>query len=136
VLSAGLIILILKVAVIAVTVLLAASLWALWRGQYRLHGQINKVFFALTLTALLALEAIIRLVAPELFEEHFERHNARTALTVHLAFSVPSAFLLFAMLWTGTRRWRNWHIGLGIVFLGLWAGTFVSGIFFLPHTTP
>ena len=35
------------------TVLLAASLTALARGNIRLHGRINYVFFALTLIALL-----------------------------------------------------------------------------------
>ena len=45
------VILTLKVAVAAVTVLLLASLVALARGQYRLHGRINLVFFTLTLAA-------------------------------------------------------------------------------------
>jgi len=131
--SAGLIILVLKIAVCAVTVLLLVSLLALARGAYRLHGLINKVFFALTLAALLGLEVIARLLAPDIFSEHFERHGAWTALAVHLAFAVPSALLLFAMLITGVRRRRRTHIALGLVFLGLWAGTFVTGVFFLPH---
>jgi hypothetical protein len=48
-------ILLLKAAVLAVTVLFLVSLVALARGQYRLHGRINMVFFALTVAALLGL---------------------------------------------------------------------------------
>jgi hypothetical protein len=133
VLSAGSIILILKIAVGAVTCLLAVSLAALCRGNYRLHGRINIVFFVLTLSALLGLEVVARVLVPDLFREHFERHQAQRALAVHLAFSMPAAALLFAMLLTGLGHRRHWHIGLGVVFLLLWAGTFVSGVFFLPH---
>jgi len=49
--NAAVVILVLKVAVIAVTVLLVASLTALARGNIRLHGRINYVFFVLTLGA-------------------------------------------------------------------------------------
>ena len=56
--NAGLVILVLKVAVVAVTVLLAGSLVALACGRYRLHGRINIAFFALTLAALVGLELI------------------------------------------------------------------------------
>jgi hypothetical protein len=136
VLSAGLVILILKIAVVAVTVLLVLSLAALWRGNYRLHGQINKVFFALTLTALMGLEVVARLLAPDLFSEHFDKHDAWAALSTHLAFAVPAALLLLAMLLTGVQRRRTLHIALGMVFLGLWTGTFVTGVFFLPHDVP
>ena len=132
--QAGIVILILKIAVIAVTGLLIASLWALWRGNFRLHGRINIVFFALTLAALLGLEVIARVLYPTIFEEHFEQHNAKTALGIHLAFSIPSALLLFVMLPTGLRRYRRVHIGVGIVFLCLWAGTFITGVFFLPDS--
>jgi hypothetical protein len=134
--TAGVIILMLKVAVVAVTVLLAVSLSALWRGNYRLHGRINWVFFVLTLAALVGLEFITRLVSPGLFQEFFERHGARDALRIHLSFSVPAALLLGVMLLTGVRHRRNWHIGLGVVFLILWAGTFITGVFFLPHELP
>ena len=133
VLTAGLIILILKIAVIAVTLLLLGSLAALARGNYRLHGQINVVFFILTLAALLGLEVIARVLSPTLFSEHFEKHQARPQLIVHLCFSLPAAALLPFMLWTGKRRSRNLHIAIGIVFLVLWTGTFITGVFFLPH---
>lgn len=132
--DAALIIVMLKVAVVAVTLLLIASLTALARGNYRLHGRINYVFFVLTLAALLGLEMVARLISPRIFLEHFERHGARDALRIHLMFSVPSAVLLIAMLGTGLRRWRNVHIALGLLFLILWTGTFVTGIFYLPHT--
>lgn len=132
-LPAGTIILILKIAVVAVTGLLAASLTALWRGNYRLHGRINVVFFVLTLAAVLGLEAIVNVFAPGLLEEHLQRHQATAALRTHLWFSVPSAALLLAMLPTGLRHYRRVHIVLGLIFLGLWTGTFVTGVFFLPH---
>jgi Protein of unknown function (DUF420) len=134
--NAGLVILILKGAVITVTVLLAASLLALARGRYRLHGRINLVFFVLTLAALIGLEFIARMVSPELFQEYLERHGARDALRIHLAFSVPAALLLTVMLFTGLRHRRNLHIGLGVVFLILWVGTFITGVFYLPHEMP
>jgi hypothetical protein len=130
--NAGLVILILKIAVIAVTVLLCASLLALVRGRYRLHGRLNIVFFVLTLSALVGLEFIARWLSPALFDDYLELHGARDALRVHLAFSVPAAALLAVMLFTGTRHLRNLHIGLGVVFLILWTGTFITGVFYLP----
>jgi len=132
--DAALIILILKVAVFSVTLLLIASLTAVARGNYRLHGRINYVFFALTIAALFGLEVIARMISPQIFLEHFERHGARDALRTHLMFSIPSAGLLIAMLITGRHRMRNLHIGIGLLFLVFWTGTFVTGIFYLPHT--
>ena len=131
--NAGLIILILKIAVIAVTVLLAASFFALSRGNVRLHGRINLVFFALTLSALIGLELIVQWLAPGLIDEYLTQHDAKGALRVHLAFSLPSALLLGIMLFTGLKHRRRLHIGMGICFLILWIGTFVTGVFFLPH---
>ena len=134
--TAGLVILALKIAVIAVTVLLVASLVALARGRYRLHGRINIVFYVLTLSALIGLEFIARWLSPALFDDYFEVPGARTALRIHLAFSVPAALLLTAMLITGSRHLRGLHIGLGVVFLILWTGTFITGVFYLPHVVP
>jgi uncharacterized membrane protein YozB (DUF420 family) len=132
--DAGLVILILKIAVVAVTVLLIASLTALYRGQIRLHGRINYVFFALTLAALLGLEVIVRILQPDLMNSFFDaRPGAADMLRIHLMFSLPSAVLLFFMLFTGLKHMRSVHIGLGVVFLVLWAGTFVTGVFYLPH---
>jgi uncharacterized membrane protein YozB (DUF420 family) len=57
-------------------------------------------------------------------------------LYIHLGFSVPAALVLPAMLYSGLKRYRSVHVSLGVVFLVLWSGTFVTGIFFLPHTAP
>jgi uncharacterized membrane protein YozB (DUF420 family) len=133
---AGTLILILKIAVIVVTVLLVGSLAALARGNYTLHGRINIAVFVLTVAALLGLELIAQLLSPGLFDEHFERYQARSALHVHLSFSLPAAALLPLMLFTGLTRRRNLHVPIGVVFLVLWTGTVITGVFFLPHDNP
>jgi hypothetical protein len=132
------VILILKIAVVAVTVLFLFSLAALWRGNQRLHGRINLVFFTLTLVAVLGLEVVSRLVYPlvsgddrDLFAYFDER--TREALRIHLCFSVPAALVLPAMLYTGLKRFRAVHLAVGVLFSLLWAGTFVTGVFLLPH---
>src|SRR5437762_931472 len=114
---AGTIILILKIAVALVTLLLLASLVALVKGKYRLHGRINIIVFVLTLLALVGLEVVARILRPELFTEYFAYHEAQAALQVHLSFSMPAAVLLPFMLFTGMRRWRTWHVGIGVLFL-------------------
>lgn len=129
--NAGLVILILKIAVAAVTVLWLASLVALAMGRTKLHGRINIVFFALTLTALVGLELIARVLMPEIFDEYVKENG--DVLRLHLAFSLPSAALLFVTLFTGLGHKRYVHIGVGILFTLLWAGTFYTGIFMLPH---
>lgn len=134
--NAGLVILTLKIAVVAVTILWIGSLIALALGKTRLHGRINIAFFVLTLAALLGLEVIARLISPELFDNYLEQHDAKNALYIHLGFSVPSAALLFVMLFTGLKHQRNFHIATGLLFSLLWAGTFITGIFFLPHELP
>ena len=134
--NAGLIILVLKIAVVTVTVLLAGSLIALAQGRYRLHGRINIAFFVLTLSALIGLEFIARLLDPQLFQAYLAEHDAQDALRIHLCFSVPAALLLTVMLFTGLRHRRKIHIGVGVAFLILWVGTFVTGVFFLPHQFP
>jgi hypothetical protein len=133
VLTAELVILSLKIAVVAVTALLVVSLVALARGRYRLHGRINRVCFALSLAALVGLELIARVLNPEIFREYFDRLNAWDALYIHLSFSVPVTLLLPIMLLTGAWHRARWHVGLSVVFLILWTGTFVTGVFFLPH---
>jgi hypothetical protein len=120
------IILTLKIAVAAVTVLLVLSLLALWRGKYRLHGSINTAFFVLTLVAVLGLEVIVRFIDPTVFEQI----DART-LQVHLCFSVPALVLMFGMLITGRMHRRAVHLTLSVLFGVAWIGTFVTGIFFL-----
>ena len=134
--NAGIVILILKIAVATVTVLWIASLIALARGNYRLHGRINIVFFILTLIALIALELVVRLIRPGIFDNYFRDRQAETAMYVHLWFSVPSAALLFVMLFTGLKHKRSWHVATGLLFAVLWIGTFITGIFFLPHELP
>jgi hypothetical protein len=131
-LSPGTIILALKIAVVAVTVLLAASLVALAMGKPRWHGRINTVFFALVAATVLGFEAIIRLVRPDLTAGFTAEQ--REALNIHLGFSVPAAALLPAMLMTGRRQYKTAHGVLAVFFLVLWAGTLVTGVFFLPHT--
>jgi uncharacterized membrane protein YozB (DUF420 family) len=134
VITGPIVILTLKVAVAAVTVLLLASFVALYRGQYRLHGRINLVFFTLTLAAVLGLELLIRVISPGVFDYIRENPPVYRALNIHLSFSVPSALLMPVMLYTGLTRRRKFHLMLACVFGVLWTGTFVTGIFFLPHS--
>jgi uncharacterized membrane protein YozB (DUF420 family) len=128
------VILILKAAVAAVTVILLASLGALWRGRYRLHGRINIVFFVLTLATLIGFELLIRVIKPDLFAYIQQNEELNRKLLIHLCFAVPSALLMPVMLYTGLRRKRDLHIKLAVLFGILWAGTFVTGVFTLPHT--
>ncbi len=123
------VILSLKTAVIAVTVLLGAALIALARGNVRLHGRINIVFFGLTATALVVFEGLIRLYDPGMFS--YLSPEVQQALGVHLWFAIPSALLMPLMLVTGLRHYRVPHLALAVVFGILWIGTFVTGVFFL-----
>jgi hypothetical protein len=134
VLTGPTVILILKVAVVSVTAILATSLTCAALGKYRLHGRLNMVFFILTLIAVAGLEVVIRFVDPHLFD-YFD-DATRRMMTVHLSFSIPSTLLMPMMLFTGLRHWRGVHVGIGVVFLICWSGTFITGIFFLPHTGP
>ena len=130
-LTPGVVILVLKIAVGAVTVLLAASLVALAAGKPRWHGRINTVFFTLVAVTVLGFEIVIRFVLPDLTAGFTPEQ--REALTIHLGFSVPATLMLPAMLFTGWRRYKSIHVVLAIVFLALWTGTVVTGLFFLPH---
>jgi uncharacterized membrane protein YozB (DUF420 family) len=134
VLSGPNVILALKVAVVTVTILLLASLVALAKGNQRLHGRINIVFFVLTLAALVSLEVLIRFIDPGLFA-YFDPETRR-ALTIHLCFSLPAAALLPLMLYTGLTHRRRVHLTLAMVFSVLWIGTFITGVFCLPHGVP
>ena len=107
---------------------------ALALGKIRLHGRINIAFFTLTVTALVAFEVVIRLLNPGAFDYINGNADLRRALNIHLCFSVPSALLMPAMLYTGLSRRRTAHLVLAGVFGVLWLGTFVTGVFFLPHT--
>jgi hypothetical protein len=128
-----LVILILKIAVAAVTLLLLGSLAALARGWYRLHGRINLAFFTLTLVAVLGLEVLIRFVDPAVFDYIRSDEELARALRIHLCFSVPALVLMPAMLYTGLTHRRAIHLTLAVLFALLWAGTFITGVFFLPH---
>jgi len=127
------VILALKVAVTAVTLLLFCSLVAVIRGNYRLHGRINIVFFALTLAAVLGLELISRVISPEMFSQYLRETQSEKQFFVHLCFSLPAATLLPFMLFTGLKRRRSIHLMLAAGFGICWTGTFITGVFFLPH---
>ena len=127
------VILALKIAVGAVTVLLLASITAIVLGKRRLHGRINVAFFALTLTALILFEGVTRFLYPDIFNYYDEPGNQgmRQMLHIHLCFSVPSALLLPFMLFTGLQRYRRVHLTLAAIFGVLWTATLITGIFFL-----
>ena len=135
-LTGPIVILILKIAVGSVTVLLLASQVALLKGNIRLHGRINLAFFVLTLIALLGFELIIRVINPEVFDYISRNSELSRALNIHLCFAIPSAVLMPVMLYTGLKRHRRTHLTLALIFGVLWAGTFVTGVFFLPHEVP
>ena len=123
------IILTLKALVAAVTAILLASLAALAVGKPRWHGRLNTAFFVLTLSTVAGFEVLLQFVdVSGTFDP-----AAREALRVHLYFAVPSAILLPAMFasgWTGRKRL---HLVLAAGFAVLWTGTFITGVFFLPH---
>lgn len=124
------VILALKVAVSAVTVLLVAAVVAVVLRHKRLHGRLNVAFFALTMTTVVLFEVVIRLVNPALTAGFSP--ETRHALNVHLCFAVPAALLMPVMLWTGLSG-RAWlHRPLSLVFAAVWLGTFVTGVFTLP----
>ena len=124
---------ILKIAVGTVTLLLIASLIALAAGRKQLHGRINVYFFVLTMTAVLGLELVIRFLNPT-FTASFSAEQ-KQLLYVHLCFSIPAAVVLPFMLFSGKTH-RSWHVSLSFLFSALWIGTFVTGIFYLPHSFP
>jgi hypothetical protein len=126
------IILTLKVAVAAVSVILTASLVCLALGKYHWHGRLNTLFFLLTMSAVLGLEAIIRFIDPTIFD-YFSDEDRRN-MNIHLAFSIPSTILLPLMLVTGWKHRRTWHVAMGLLFLAVWIGTAYTGIFLLRHS--
>lgn len=123
------IILTLKVLVTTVTVLLLASIAAIAAGRRRLHGRINTAFMTLTLVTVVGFEAVLQFVD---VKSQFDP-AAREALRVHLYFAVPSAFVIPVLFVTGRAGRRRLHLTLSAGFGVLWAGTFVTGVFFLPH---
>lgn len=127
------VILSLKYAVGAVTVLLCISLIALANGKVRLHGKINLAFFILTVVALFLFEIVLRMINPVLFSGLWENAELAKSLKIHLCFAVPSAFLMGVMLFTGLRKLKAWHRRVAVLFLVCWIGTFYTGIFWLPN---
>lgn len=125
------IILTLKVLVSAVTVLFAAAVWAIATGRKKLHGRINTAFFALTLTTVIGFELLLRF-GVEVSTTFTDAE--REALKVHLCFAIPAAVLLLVMMVSALLKWKRFHVACGVVFAALWLGTFVTGVFFLPHT--
>src|SRR5947207_15767092 len=132
-LTGPIVILILKVAVLAVTLLLLLSLLALAQGRQKLHGQINIVFFALTTVTLIGFEGLIRVLRPDLFDYIQQNEELNRRLVTHLYFAVPSALLMPVMLYTGLTHRRRPHLALAWLFGALWLGTFITGVFTLPH---
>jgi uncharacterized membrane protein YozB (DUF420 family) len=118
----------LKLAVAAVTLILLAALYALWRGNYRLHGRLNLLFFVLTVSAVIAFETLLQLGAE--VKAHMDESQL-LALKVHLCFAGPLPVVMGIMLYTGLQHYRRVHIGLSVLFSILWLGTFVTGVFFL-----
>jgi uncharacterized membrane protein YozB (DUF420 family) len=122
----------LKVAVISVTLVFIASLVAIVRGNQRLHGRLNLAFFTLTLITVLGFEVLIQLIRPDLFDYIKQHEELARTLRIHLCFSVPSAVVMPAMLYTGLTHRRNVHVVLAVLFTILWVGTFITGVFFIP----
>lgn len=132
-LTPTLVILSLKTAVAAVTILLCFSLVALYRGNVTLHGRINIVFFLLTLGALFIFELITRVVDPTLFKSIWDDADLAAKLRIHLWFAIPSTVLMGVMLFTGLKRKVVLHKGFSWLFLIFWTGTFLTGTFWLPN---
>jgi hypothetical protein len=133
--TAPIVILVLQLAVVTVTVLFAASMVAIATGRRRLHGQLNTAFFVLTSAAVLGLELVVRLVWPSLSAEFFDPAGPyRGPLLTHLMFSVPATLALGVMMYTGRYRRGRLHRALSVVFVVLWVGTVVTGVFYLPSS--
>ena len=122
----------LKLAVCLVTVMLIASGVALGRRQYRLHGLINTWMASLTLITVMGFELLVRVVGIKVTEGWDD--NTRFALKVHLCFVIPLVPVLVFMLITGWQGRRKMHLSISVLFLILWMGMFITGMFFLPHS--
>ncbi len=125
------IILTLKVLVSVVSVLFAVAVWAIATGRKKLHGRINTAFFVLTLTTVVGFEVLLKVQGN--VTDHFTPEE-RAALRLHLCFAIPSAALLLVMMGSALLKWKRFHRACGLLFAVLWLGTFVTGVFFLPHS--
>jgi hypothetical protein len=121
----------LKVAVALVTALLIASAVALALKKPRLHGILNSLLTILTLAAVVIFEVIIRLMGVDV-KAHMNE-DARFALKIHLCFVIPLTPILLWMLISGWKRRIKMHLAVSVLFLTLWIGMFITGMFFLPH---
>ena len=126
------VILCLKVAVGLVSILLLISGIALAQRRYRLHGWLNTWVAALTLLTVLGFELLLRVVGIKVTEGWDD--YTKTALKIHLCFVIPLVPILLFMLVTGWRGQRKMHLGVSVIFLILWIGMFITGMFFLPHS--
>jgi uncharacterized membrane protein YozB (DUF420 family) len=126
------VILTLKIAVSAVTLILLAALVAIALGYQRLHGRLNVIFFTLTLVTLLGFEVLIQIIRPDVFLYFNEHEELARLLRIHLCFSIPSALLMPVMLYTGLSHRRRIHLTLAVIFAILWTGTVITGVFFMP----
>ena len=109
------VILVLKIAVSAVTLLLAASL------------------LALTYATLFGLELLIRLIQPNVFAFIQDNPDSLARLRLHLGFAIPAALMMPVMLWTGYYGPRRVHLTLAGLFGIVWLGTWLTGVIGLPH---
>lgn len=125
------VILLLKIAVGIVTALLLASAVALAIKKPRLHGILNSVMTLLTLCTVVIFEVLIRFMGVDV-KEHMDA-DARFALKVHLCFVIPLTPILLWMLISGWKRRIKMHLAVSVLFLALWTGMFVTGMFYLPH---
>ena len=82
--------------------------------------------------AVLGLEGLVQLSGGAMFADLFDNPQTRGLLYLHLCFSTPSAVVLIAMLYTGLKRKRDVHLFLAGIFVVLWIGTIITGIFYLP----
>ena len=122
----------LKIAVVLVTALLIASAVALALRKPRLHGKLNTLMTLLTLITVIGFEVLIRMVGINVTEGWDE--NARFALRIHLCFVIPLVPILLWMLISGWKHRIKMHLMVSVLFLILWIGMFVTGMFFLPHS--
>jgi hypothetical protein len=125
------VILILKIAVISTTILLAASIVALAKKRPRLHGQLNVWVAILLLSAVILFEGVIRLLGVDV-TEHMNA-QAQLILKIHLFFVIPLIPFLILMLMSGLGRRIKIHLQFTAVFLILWLGMLITGMM-LPHS--
>jgi len=125
------VILLLKFAVGLVTALLIASAVALAVKKPRLHGILNSVLTLLILVTVVLFEVVIRFMGVDV-KAHMNE-DARFALRIHLCFVIPLTPILLWMLISGWKRRIRMHLAVSVLFLILWIGMFVTGMFYLPH---